>query len=81
MLIVPQLIRNCRLRVELQHYEGDYVCLQTEKRCAHASERARRGSGAWGVMELTGLLPHVTRALHVDWHEAPRYVRLNTEFQ
>ena len=51
----------------------------THKGCAHAFEQARGGSGAWYAMELTELLPHVARALHIDWEEATRYAGLNTE--
>ena len=52
----------------------------THKWCAHAFEQARGGSGAWYAMELTELLPHVARALHIDWDEATRYAGLNAEF-
>ena len=41
--------------------------------------QARGGSGAWCAMELTELLPHVARALHIDWDEATRYAGLNAE--
>jgi hypothetical protein len=30
-------------------------------------------------MELTELLPHVVRALNINWDEATRYVGLNSE--
>jgi hypothetical protein len=31
-------------------------------------------------MELTELLPHVARALHVNWDEATYHAGLSTEF-
>ena len=52
----------------------------THKWCAHTFEQARGGSGAWYAMELTELLPHVARALNIDWDEATRYAGLSTEF-
>ena len=48
----------------------------THKRCAHAFEQARGGSGAWYAMELTELLPHVARGLNINWDEAIRYAGL-----
>ena len=50
--------------------------LYTHKRCAHAFEQARGGSGAWYAMELTELLPHVARGLITDSDEATRYAGL-----
>ncbi len=50
------------------------------KGCGHAFEQARGNSGTWYATELTELLPHVVRALHIDWDEANRHARLNTEF-
>ena len=47
------------------------------KWCAHAFEQAR--GGAWYAMEQTELLPHVVRALNINWDEATRYVGLNPE--
>ena len=46
---------------------------------AHAFEQSRGGSGAWYAMELTELLPHVARALHINWDEATRNAGLNAE--
>ena len=50
------------------------------KRCAHAFQ-ARGGSGAWYAMELTELLPHVARALNIDWDEATRYAGSTLSFE
>ena len=41
-------------------------------------ELARGGSGAWYAMELTDLLPHLARALHLNWDEAPYYAVLGS---
>jgi len=60
---------------QLEHF----VPLWTHKRCAHAFEQARGGSGAWYVMELTQLLPHVARGLNINWDEATCYAGLNAE--
>lgn len=51
----------------------------THKTCSHAFEQTRGGGGAWYTMELTELLPHVARALQVDWDEAIRYAGLSAE--
>ena len=45
----------------------------------HAFEQARGVSGAWYVMELTQLLPHVARGLNINWDEATCYAGLNAE--
>ena len=55
---------------------ADCDLLYTHKRCAHVFAQARGGSGAWYAMELTELLPHVARALHIDRDEATRYAGL-----
>lgn len=51
----------------------------THKWCAHASEQARVGSGAWYAMDLTELLPDVACGLNINWAEATRYAGLNAE--
>lgn len=56
------------------------VSLYTHKRCAHAFEQTRGGSGAWYAMELTKLLPYVARGLNINWDEATRYAGLTAEF-
>jgi len=50
----------------------------THKSCALAFELARGGSGAWYAMELTELLPHLARALHLNWDEALYYAGLGS---
>jgi hypothetical protein len=55
------------------------VSRYAQSTCAHAFELARGGSGVWYAMELTELIPHVARALHINWDEATRYAGLTTE--
>ncbi|MBW3632907.1 MAG: hypothetical protein KY456_07755 [Chloroflexi bacterium] len=55
------------------------TCQMTHKWCAHASEQARVGSGAWYAMDLTELLPDVACGLNINWAEATRYAGLNAE--
>ena len=50
----------------------------TPKSCAPDLELARGGSGAWYAMELTELLPHLARALHLNWDEALYYAGLGS---
>ena len=57
-----------------RHYDSLY----THKSCAQEFELARGGSGAWYAMELTELLPHLARALNLNWDEALDYAGLGS---
>ena len=58
------------LGVEPQDHRWDIVVRYGRTRGAYGFAQARGGSGAWYTRELTELLPHVARALHINWNEA-----------